>query len=180
MKHRGWEAESWDWRAWIGLSAGPWGRFFGAGEVRIAILSLLADGPKHGYQLMKAMEDRSGGTYKASAGSVYPTLQQLEDEQLIVSERMEGRRVYSLTDAGREELTRNPEAARRIWDRAEDWFDRDPRSAPGEDWRTLLKTLFKTTGRAMKWAKRDAVREAQLRTLLNKFKEDVEELIRKS
>jgi DNA-binding PadR family transcriptional regulator len=65
---------------------GPWGfrrRFFEPGEVRIALLSLLKDGPKHGYELMKELEARSGGMYKASAGSVYPNLQLLEDEGLI-------------------------------------------------------------------------------------------------
>ena len=64
---------------WAGLAFGRHGRFFEAGEVRLAILSLLAEGPKHGYQLMKEMKDRSSGMYSASAGSVYPTLQQLED-----------------------------------------------------------------------------------------------------
>src|SRR5512142_2053095 len=76
-------------------------RFFESGEVRLALLSLLGEGAKHGYQLMKELEERSGGLYRASAGSVYPTLQQLEDEDLIRSEQQDGKRVYSLTEAGR-------------------------------------------------------------------------------
>src|SRR5215471_6559219 len=111
-----------------GLRGGRWtgfglfrSRFFEGGEVRIAILSLLSEGPKHGYQLMKEMKERSGGTYRASPGSVYPTLQQLENEKLIQSVTEEGRRVYSLTAAGREELDKDPESARRIWQRAESW-----------------------------------------------------------
>src|ERR1700745_2211693 len=76
------------------------GRFFESGEVRLAILSLLSSGPKHGYQLMNELEERSGGAYKASAGSIYPTLQQLEDEELIRSDQQSGKRVYSLTEAG--------------------------------------------------------------------------------
>ena len=83
--------------------------------MRLAILSLLSDGPKHGYQLMKELEERSGGLYRASAGSVYPTLQQLEDEGLILAEQREGKRVYSITEAGRAELAKDPEAVRRIW-----------------------------------------------------------------
>ena len=61
---------------------GPWmwGRFFGAGEVRLALLSLLEQEPKHGYQLMKELEERSGGLYRASAGTIYPTLQLLEED----------------------------------------------------------------------------------------------------
>ena len=105
---------------WTGMNFGRQ-RFFETGEVRLAILSLLADGPKHGYQLMKEMQDRSGGMYRASAGSVYPTLQQLEDEGLVVAELVSGRRVYRLTDEGRAELAADPDAVRSIWDRAEQY-----------------------------------------------------------
>jgi DNA-binding PadR family transcriptional regulator len=99
------------------------GRFFELGEMRFAILSLLSEGPKHGYQLMKEMEERSGGLYRASAGSVYPTLQRLEDEGLIESARQDGKRVYRITEAGRHELESNPDLVRRIWERAERWED---------------------------------------------------------
>jgi DNA-binding PadR family transcriptional regulator len=87
--------------------------------VRLALLALLEDGPKHGYELMKALEDRTGGFYRASAGTVYPTLQQLEDEGLVVSEPHDGKRVYRLTDAGRRELGREAEAVRRIFHRVD-------------------------------------------------------------
>ena len=107
----------------IALAFGSKGRFFGAGELRLAILSLLGDAPKHGYQLMKEMAERSGGVYKASAGSVYPTLQQLEDEQLIRAKQQGGRKVYTLSAIGRKELERDPEAIRRIWERAEECED---------------------------------------------------------
>src|SRR5581483_11088560 len=99
-------------------------RFFESGEVRLAMLSLLSEGPKHGYQLMKEMRERSNGAYRASAGSVYPTLQQLEDEGLIQSDQQDGRRVYRLTKLGEEELEREADAVRDIWERAEgceDW-----------------------------------------------------------
>ncbi len=117
-----------NWRAasaaWGPLSAFAFGckpRFFHPGEVRLAVLSLLAEEAKHGYQLMKEMASRSGGLSSASAGSVYPILQQLEAEGLIESERQAGRRVYRLTPAGRVELEREPEAVRAIWQRAESW-----------------------------------------------------------
>src|SRR5262249_20433296 len=96
-------------------------RFFDGGESRTAIPSLLSDCPKHGYQLMKEMKERSGGTYQASAGSIYPTLQQLEDEGRIVSKRENGRRVYRLTPAGKKELNHDRDLARRIWERAAAW-----------------------------------------------------------
>jgi DNA-binding PadR family transcriptional regulator len=109
-------SEMWPW-SFLGRRS----RFFESGEVRLAILSLLNEGPKHGYQVMKAMEERSGGLYRASAGSVYPTLQQLVDEELIQSEAQDGKRVYTITDAGRTELAKDPEAVNRIWRRAEHW-----------------------------------------------------------
>jgi DNA-binding PadR family transcriptional regulator len=74
----------------------------GKGEVRAAVLALLAEQPMHGYQIIREIEERSGGTWKPSAGSVYPTLQLLADEGLILAaEEANGRKIYSLTDAGR-------------------------------------------------------------------------------
>lgn len=76
----------------------------GRGEVRSAVLGLLAERPMHGYQIIREIEERSGGTWKPSAGSVYPTLQLLADEEIIRAEESNGRKIYSLTEAGREEV----------------------------------------------------------------------------
>ena len=84
--------------------SGRWGRFFGSGELRLALLSMLESGPKHGYELMKELETKSGGIYKASAGAIYPALQQLEDEGMVTSETLGGKRTYSLTETGKAEL----------------------------------------------------------------------------
>jgi DNA-binding PadR family transcriptional regulator len=70
------------------------------GDVRTAILLALADEPAHGYQIMQRLEERSGGAWRPSPGSVYPTLQLLQDQGLIRGEEAEGRRVFSLTEAG--------------------------------------------------------------------------------
>lgn len=75
----------------------------GRGDVRTAVLVLLIDQPMHGYQLIREIEERSGGNWKPSAGSVYPTLQLLADEGLITAEESNGRKTYTLTEAGREE-----------------------------------------------------------------------------
>jgi DNA-binding PadR family transcriptional regulator len=74
------------------------------GDVRLALLRLLAEEPRNGYQLMQAIEERSGGSWRPSPGSVYPTLAQLEDEGLIRSFESEGGRRLEITDAGREHL----------------------------------------------------------------------------
>jgi DNA-binding PadR family transcriptional regulator len=73
----------------------------GKGEVRSAVLALLAEQPMHGYQIIREIEERSNGSWKPSAGSVYPTLQLLADEALISAEENNGRKIYALTDAGR-------------------------------------------------------------------------------
>jgi DNA-binding PadR family transcriptional regulator len=74
---------------------------FRHGDVRASVLILLDEEPMHGYQLIQEIEERSGGVWQPSPGSVYPVLQQLEDEGLIRIEQNEGRKVASLTEAGR-------------------------------------------------------------------------------
>ncbi|HEV7760033.1 MAG TPA: PadR family transcriptional regulator [Acidimicrobiales bacterium] len=79
------------------------------GDVRAAVLALLVEKPMHGYEMIQELDSRTGGVWRPSPGSVYPTLQMLEDEGLIVSEQAEGRKQFTLTDAGREEATKAAE-----------------------------------------------------------------------
>jgi DNA-binding PadR family transcriptional regulator len=74
------------------------------GDIRQALLRALLDGPAHGYEVMRRLEERSGGLWRPSAGSVYPTLQLLEEQGLLTSREESGKRVYELTDAGRAEI----------------------------------------------------------------------------
>jgi DNA-binding PadR family transcriptional regulator len=74
------------------------------GDVRLAVLRLLVEEPRNGYQLMQTIEERSGGNWRPSPGSMYPTLSQLEDEGLIRSVDEDGTRLFQITDAGREHL----------------------------------------------------------------------------
>jgi DNA-binding PadR family transcriptional regulator len=71
------------------------------GDVRVAVLRLFGEQPMHGYQIIQELSSRSGGAWSPSPGSVYPTLQMLEDEGLVSSEEAAGKRVYGLTEAGR-------------------------------------------------------------------------------
>jgi DNA-binding PadR family transcriptional regulator len=89
------------------------------GDVRAAILLLLEQEPRNGYQLMQELEERSGGAWRPSPGSVYPALQLLADEGLIRGETHEGGTVYSLTDAGRTHLDENRERFGTPWEQAE-------------------------------------------------------------
>ncbi len=80
------------------------------GDIRTAALLLLAEEPRNGYQIMQEVEERSDGAWRPSPGSVYPALQQLEDEGLVRSEEIDGRKAFQLTDAGRAHLEeRDPE-----------------------------------------------------------------------
>ena len=71
------------------------------GDVRASILALLKDRPMHGYEMIQEIGERSGGAWKPSPGSVYPTLQLLEDEGLIISASEGGKKLFTLTDPGR-------------------------------------------------------------------------------
>ena len=81
------------------------------GDGRLALLMLLAEEPRNGYQLMQAIEERSDGRWRPSPGSVYPTLAQLEDEGLVQATERDGAKLFELTDAGREQLAESSDAA---------------------------------------------------------------------
>ena len=81
------------------------------GDIRTAVLAVLTEGPGHGYDVMQNLEDKSGGAWRPSPGSVYPTLQLLEDEGLVRSTERDGKRVFEITDAGRAEAAERIEQA---------------------------------------------------------------------
>ncbi|MGH9727727.1 MAG: PadR family transcriptional regulator [Candidatus Acidiferrales bacterium] len=174
------------WGAWPGFSGhvgergwgrGWSGRFFEAGEVRLAILSLLAEAPKHGYQLMKDLEERSGGLYRASAGAIYPTLQQLEDEGCVKAAEEDGKRVYRITEAGKKELEANKETVERIWERAKGFREWAPWMGPE------AAAVAKNAALVMKSALRAATRGGgepdrikRIREILEKAQEELDKL----
>ncbi len=90
------------------------------GNVRGAILVLLGEAPMHGYQIMQELERRSDGAWKPSPGSVYPTLQALEDEGLVRADERDGRRVFALTDAGAVHLDEHRDHIGTPWEQVAD------------------------------------------------------------
>ncbi|MEU1627968.1 PadR family transcriptional regulator [Streptomyces sp. NPDC020096] len=109
---------------------GPWGHGRGRGgprgrarrgDVRASILALLKDRPMHGYEMIQEIGERSGGAWKPSPGSVYPTLQLLEDEGLIESASEGGKKLFTLTEAGRAEAEGGPDAPWEEAGRGIDW-----------------------------------------------------------
>lgn len=156
---------------------GRWGRFFGPGEIRLALLSMLESGPKHGYELMKELETKSGGIYKASAGAIYPALQQLEDEGLVTSDQPSGKRTYSLTDAGKAELQREAETVKKIWQRAEQAGDWAPWiGMEGAEVFRPAAELMKTALRAATRGSHDSAKIAKIREILERTKHEIEAL----
>ena len=79
---------------------------FGHGRLRLYLLKLLEESPRHGYEVIRLLQDRFLGVYSPSPGTIYPRLARLESEGLVVHEVIKGKKVYSLTDKGREELER--------------------------------------------------------------------------
>jgi DNA-binding PadR family transcriptional regulator len=154
---------------------GPGLRFFKQGQVRLALLSLIQEKAGHGYELMKRLEERSGGTYKASAGTVYPVLQQLEDEGLIKVQEEDGKKIYHLTDAGAEEMLLHEDAIDGIWKRATGWKDWGANMGPESaeiwgSWGRLTKAAFKAAARS------DFEQTEKIREVLDKARKELEDL----
>lgn len=96
------------WGGPRGPFGGPWGgrrhgggRRFARGDLKYVILDLLAEQPRHGYDIIRALEERFAGFYSPSPGSIYPTLQLLEDQGYVTSAEQDGKRIYTITDEGR-------------------------------------------------------------------------------
>ncbi|MFT4113637.1 helix-turn-helix transcriptional regulator [Silvibacterium sp.] len=83
------------------------GRLFDGGDLRLVILSFIAEKPSHGYEIIKGIEEQMGGAYAPSAGVVYPTLNLLEDEGFATVSTDGGKKLYTITEAGRAELETN-------------------------------------------------------------------------
>lgn len=97
------------------------GRFLEHGDLRFIVLALIAERPHHGYELIKELEDRTGGAYRPSPGVIYPTLALLEDEGFIAPSNAEGgRKLYQITDAGREALAANRGLVDQVFGRMEE------------------------------------------------------------
>jgi DNA-binding PadR family transcriptional regulator len=105
------------------------------GDVRVALLLLLAEEPRNGYQLMQEIEERSAGRWRPSPGSVYPALAQLEDEALIGPTEREGSKLFEITDAGRQHLEH------RVGHDVPWEVEDDPAFKPYEDLRSLIKQV---------------------------------------
>jgi DNA-binding PadR family transcriptional regulator len=165
-------ARQFTWDA-LAFGFGPrgffWGRprgrrrqWFGPGDMKYVILTLLKDKPRHGYEVMKELEERFRGCYSPSPGTVYPTLQWLEDEGLVAAREVEGKKVYEITDAGRRFLEEHRDVVEEIFERAQDAVERvlggamaDVNRAVGR----LVKAVYRAAWRARAEATRQRLVE---------------------
>jgi len=155
-------------RAW--RHGGDWAWQFGPqqrmrrGDMKYRILELLAEKPRHGYDIIRDLEARNEG-YRASPGSVYPTLQMLEDGGFVTSESVEGKRVYTITAAGRELL------AQRAPDFEEDDDDDADERAP---WVELRRAAIQLGAAVMQIVReRDPAKLGRVREILDRARREI-------
>jgi DNA-binding PadR family transcriptional regulator len=123
--------------------------------MKYVILKMLRDKPRHGYEVMKDLEERMHGCYSPSPGTVYPTLQWLEDEGLVVARDVEGKKVYEITDTGRAFLDEHKDIVEDIFDRVSETVERtvggsmvEVNRAVGQLVKTVYRTGWKSEGDA--------------------------------
>lgn len=137
-------------------------KLFGHGDLRLWLLKLIHESPRHGYEIISALEEQFLGLYSPSPGTVYPRLAALEGEGLIeVVREEEGRKIYALTDAGREELERRADELRQLGDhlaRSAKDIAREIR----EDVKASVRDLKEQVRMAAREVRRDQRREARV------------------
>jgi len=140
--------------------------------MKYVILKLLRDKPRHGYEVMKELEERMHGCYTPSPGTVYPTLQWLEDEGLVKASDVDGKKVYGITDAGRKFLEEHKDVVEEIFDRVKDAVDDVLGGSMAEINRAvgvLVKKVYRTG-----WRTRDDAARKRMAEILTRAAEEVE------
>lgn len=133
------------------------------GDIKYILLALIAEQPRHGYQLIKELEARQAGFYRPSPGSVYPTLQLLEEGGYLTSEQLEGKRIYTITDSGRQLLAER--------DNAVDPIDRGERQ---QQLIGLKDAITELSGAVMQVARSGNLeRMGRVREILNRVKREI-------
>jgi len=171
-RHDGWEG-LFGFRA--GRSRRGRRRWFEAGDMKYVILKLLRDKPRHGYEVMKELEERMHGCYSPSPGTVYPTLQWLEDEGLVKVQDVEGKKVYEITDQGRAFLDEHKDIVEEIFDRVRDAVDEAMGGAMADVNRAvgrLVRNAYRTS-----WKARDEAIRKRVADILEKAGAELETLV---
>ncbi len=150
--------------------------WFESGDMKYVILKLLNEKPMHGYEVMKALEEQTQGCYKPSPGTVYPTLQWLEDEELVRSEDHDGKKVYHITEAGSAFLEENKSTVEDIFDRVEETID-SLLSDPMPEVTRLIGRLVTHSYRSAWKLRDDEAKRKKVREVLERAVKELEELV---
>jgi DNA-binding PadR family transcriptional regulator len=155
---------------------GPFGgrgpRMFDPGALRLVVLGLIAEEPRHGYDIIKALEAKFQGAYSPSPGAIYPMLQMLEETDLVVSAADGNKRLYSITEQGRAYLQENAEELSRINAQIDEVSAEGEETSLGEEVREVAKAVFMRLRRGQ--FSPEQARKA--RDILRKARRDVEDL----
>jgi DNA-binding PadR family transcriptional regulator len=156
------------------------GRMFEQGDLKYVILQLLAEKPRHGYEVIKELEERFAGSYAPSAGTVYPTLALLEDMGYAsVALEEGGKKVYSITDAGREYLEQNKGAVDDIFERIAE-FGASFLSDAMRDINRSMGTVGRSTYASASSYFRDKEKVARVREVLERAAREIDEIVGKT
>ncbi|OFW58631.1 MAG: hypothetical protein A2133_07850 [Actinobacteria bacterium RBG_16_64_13] len=158
---------------------GPGARYFERGGIKFAVLEHLKDKPRHGYDIIRDMEERSGGFYSPSPGAIYPTLQALEDQDLVTSAVEEGKKVYTITEAGLAFLEENKE---RATGHRERWEAHWGPGAKGESWGAVGAAIRETMGevkRAVRGSEGDPGKLKEIGEVLEEAAERIRAIIKR-
>jgi DNA-binding PadR family transcriptional regulator len=149
---------------------------FGRGDIKFVILDLLRDHPSHGYEIIRALEDRFGGWYTPSAGTVYPTLQMLEEMGYVTSKQTEGKKVYTITAKGLQFLEERKGRMSDVRERMSGLWDRKAASREMHDMVDDIKDMLKM----MKRRRRNITPEKlqQIRGILERTQREIEDVLR--
>jgi DNA-binding PadR family transcriptional regulator len=146
------------------------------GDVKYLVLDAVSDAPRHGYEIIQVIEERSKGAYRPSPGVVYPTLQLLDETGLLSSAEKDGRKVYAITDAGRAELEANRETVSDFYGRQDETAWEEFADELGELGRRLVGVV-KTVHRAARRGRVNAKTLRQLRKIVDETVEKVEDAL---
>jgi DNA-binding PadR family transcriptional regulator len=151
-------------------------RMFEKGDLKYVILDLLNDKPRHGYEIIRELERRFHGFYSPSAGSVYPTLQLLEDMGYLKSAEQDGKKIYTITEEGKRFLDERGETISKIKDNLHNWWgtaNRDDLRETAREFRGIAHKI------RSKLYRLDSEKLSKIRGIITKTGNDIEDILNK-
>ena len=148
------------------------GRMFERGDFKFVILGILREKPSHGYEIIRALQDRYYGFYTPSAGTVYPTLQMLEDMGYVKSSEQDGKKIYTITDEGIKFLDEREPTVDKIKEHMRGWWEnRDEMREVGREMARIGRLI------ARKAHGGDRKKLAKIREIVSRAGDEIEAIL---